>query len=174
MKEKSWNSKEYLGSVAPMVQGRNRLWWTVTALMIVCLYWLSNVVLWVPWSHSPRLGIVMMLTVNPLFWGVGIYTCLACRNGDENLMKKALNISLVAVGISLISDYFFFAVCMKSKDVWHVTTFYGYAWLVVLAFGEVFLFGKRLASKQYAVTKELLLSLVGCLLLLLFLLICLI
>lgn len=38
-------------------------------------------------------------------------------------MKKALFVSLVAVGISLLSDFLFFAVCMESKDVWHITTF---------------------------------------------------
>lgn len=32
---------------------------------------------------------------------------------------------------------------MKSKDVWHITTFYGYAWLAVLALGEAFLFSKK-------------------------------
>lgn len=174
MKDKGGDKKECLGAVVPMLQGGNRLWWTATVLMVVCLYWLSNVVLWLPWSYSPQLGIVMMLTVNPLFWGAGIYACLACRNGEGSLMKKALIVSLVSVAISLVSDYLFFAVCMKSKDVWHITTFYGYAWLVVLAFGEVFLFRKRLASKQYAVTGKLLLALIGCLLLLLFFLVCLI
>ena len=109
-------------------------------------------VLWVPWSHSPQLGIILMLTVNPVFWGVGIYVCLACESGVGNLMKKALLLALIAVGISLLSDYLFFAVYMKSKDVWHITTFYGYAWLAVLALGEAFLFSKKMMAKQYPVT----------------------
>lgn len=174
MKNERLNENESLKVVAQTEQSNNRLWWAVTILMILCLYWLSNVVLWIPWSYSPQLGIVMMLTVNPLFWGAGIYTCLACRKGDENLMKKALMISLVAVGISLISDYLFFEVCMNSKDVWHVTTFYGYIWLVALAFGEVFFLRKKLANRQFIATTKLLLMLIGGLLLLLFLLVCLI
>lgn len=148
-------------AITRMMQNRkkNLLWLAVTSLMVFCLYWLSNVVLWVPWSHSPQLGIILMLTVNPVFWGVGIYVCLACESGVGNLMKKALLLALIAVGISLLSDYLFFAVYMKSKDVWHITTFYGYAWLAVLALGEAFLFSKKMMAKQYPVTKRLFLVL---------------
>ena len=130
----------------------------------MCLYWLSNIVLWVPWSHSPRLGMLLMLTVNPLFWGIGIYACLSCGSNAGNLMKKALFVSLVAVGISLLSDFLFFAVCMESKDVWHITTFYGYAWLVILALGEAFFLRKSLLARCYVVTVRVLLVLVGILL----------
>ena len=136
-------------AITRMMQNRkkNLLWLAVTSLMVFCLYWLSNVVLWV------------MLTVNPVFWGVGIYVCLACESGVGNLMKKALLLALIAVGISLLSDYLFFAVYMKSKDVWHITTFYGYAWLAVLALGEAFLFSKKMMAKLYPVTKRLFLVL---------------
>ena len=84
---------------------QHQLWWIFTVLTVMCLYWLSNIVLWVPWSHSPRLGMLLMLTVNPLFWGIGIYACLSCGSNAGNLMKKALFVSLVAVGISLLSDF---------------------------------------------------------------------
>lgn len=50
---------------------------------------------------------ILMLTVNPVFWGVGIYSCLACTGGVDNWLKKALIVSLIAVGISLLSDYLF-------------------------------------------------------------------
>lgn len=79
-------------------------------------------------------------------------------------MKKALFVSLVAVGISLLSDFLFFAVCMESKDVWHITTFYGYAWLVILALGEAFFLRKSLLARCYVVTVRVLLVLVGILL----------
>lgn len=154
--------------VARLNKQKSQLWWTVTILMIMCMYWLSNVVLWVPWSHNPQLGILLMLTVNPLFWAAGIYICLASENRTGNLMKKALVVASLAVGISLISDYLFFAVYMGSKDVWHITTFYGYAWLAVLTFGEVLLLKKKLLTRQYAVPTRLLLILTLCLLFLLF------
>ena len=154
--------------VARLDKQKSQLWWTVTILMIMCMYWLSNVVLWVPWSHNPQLGILLMLTVNPLFWAAGIYICLASVNRTGNLMKKALVVASLAVGISLIFDYLFFAVYMGSKDVWHITTFYGYAWLAVLTFGEVLLLKKKLLTRQYAVTTRLLLILTLCLLFLLF------
>lgn len=76
--------------VARLDKQKSQLWWTVTILMIMCMYWLSNVVLWVPWSHNPQLGILLMLTVNPLFWAAGIYICLASENRTGNLMKKPL------------------------------------------------------------------------------------
>ena len=153
--------EDNIEAITRMMQNRkkNLLWLAVTSLMVFCLYWLSNVVLWVPWSHSPQLGIILMLTVNPVFWGVGIYVCLACESGVGNLMKKALLLALIAVGISLLSDYLFFAVYMKSKDVWHITTFYGYAWLAVLAFGEALLLKIKLMAKLFPVTKRLFLVL---------------
>lgn len=151
-----------------------QLWWGVTGLTMMVLYWLSNVVLWLPWSYNPQLGILMMLTVNPIFWGIGIYFCLVCGSNVESLVKKTLIISAIAVGVSLISDYLFFAVYMKSKDVWHITTFYGYAWLVVLAFGEAFLLRKRLKRRQFVASGKTLLLLVGGLSLLLLFLACLI
>lgn len=157
-----------------MKNKKKQLWWPFTILMIVCLYWLSNVVLWIPWSRSPELGMILMLTVNPVFWGVGIYSCLACTGGVDNWLKKALIVSLIAVGISLLSDYLFFAVLMKSKDVWHITTFYGYAWLVILAFAEALLFRKRLERRQFAATSNLLLMLISGLLVLSIILVCLI
>lgn len=157
-----------------MKNKKKQLWWPFTILMIACLYWLSNVVLWIPWSRSPELGMILMLTVNPVFWGVGIYSCLACAGGVDNWLKKALIVSLIAVGISLLSDYLFFAVLMKSKDVWHITTFYGYAWLVILSFAEALLFRKRLERRQFAATSNLLLMLISGLLVLSIILVCLI
>lgn len=157
-----------------MKNKKKQLWWPFTILMIACLYWLSNVVLWIPWSRSPELGMILMLTVNPVFWGVGIYSCLACTGGVDNWLKKALIVSLIAVGISLLSDYLFFAVLMKSKDVWHITTFYGYAWLVILSFAEALLFRKRLERRQFAATSNLLLMLISGLLVLSIILVCLI
>ena len=150
--------------VARLDKQKSQLWWTVTILMIMCMYWLSNVVLWVPWSHNPQLGILLMLTVYPLFWAAGIYICLASENRTGNLMKKALVVASLAVGISLIFDYLFFAVYMGSKDVWHITTFYGYAWLVILALGEAFFLRKSLLARCYVVTVRVLLVLVGILL----------
>lgn len=165
------NKKEMMRAARLIPGSAGKLWWATTVLLILCMYWLSNVVLWLPWSYNPDLGILLMLTVNPVFWGVGIYRCLACKGGMENLVKKTLVVALIAVGISLVSDFFFFAVFMGSKDVWHITTFYGYAWLVVLAFGETFLFRKRLAARQVVATQKTLFILSACLLLLLSLLI---
>ena len=53
---------------------------------------------------------------------------------------------------------------MESEDVWHITTFYGYAWLVILALGEAFFLRKSLLARCYVVTVRVLLVLVGILL----------
>ena len=102
--------EDNIEAITRMMQNRkkNLLWLAVTSLMVFCLYWLSNVVLWVPWSHSPQLGIILMLTVNPVFWGVGIYVCLACESGVGNLMKTVFcigrfPISVIAVFVLSIS-----------------------------------------------------------------------
>lgn len=116
---------------------QHQLWWIFTVLTVMCLYWLSNIVLWVPWSHSPRLGMLLMLTVNPLFWGIGIYACLSCGSNAESDEEGVVCI-IGCCGNIFTFGFSVFAVCMESKDVWHITTFYGYAWLVILALGEAF------------------------------------
>ena len=144
---------------------QHQLWWIFTVLTVMCLYWLSNIVLWVPWSHSPRLGMLLMLTVNPLFWGIGIYACLSCGSNAGNLMKKAFVCIIGCCGnIFYFRIFCFLSVCMESKDVWHITTFYGYAWLVILALGEAFFLRKSLLARCYVVTVRVLLVLVGILL----------
>lgn len=135
---------------------QHQLWWIFTVLTVMCLYWLSNIVLWVPWSHSPRLGMLLMLTVNPLFWGIGIYACLSCGSNAGNLMKKALFVSLVAVGISLLRIFCFCSMHgVKGCMAYHY--FYGYAWLVILALGEAFFLRKSLLARCYVMTVRVLL-----------------
>ena len=53
---------------------QHQLWWIFTVLTVMCLYWLSNIVLWVPWSHSPRLGMLLMLTFCSMH---GVKGCMA-------------------------------------------------------------------------------------------------
>ena len=47
---------------------QHQLWWIFTVLTVMCLYWLSNIVLWVPWSHSP-VGYVADAYCKPSFLG---------------------------------------------------------------------------------------------------------
>lgn len=48
---------------------QHQLWWIFTVLTVMCLYWLSNIVLWVPWSHSPPVGYVADAYCKPSFLG---------------------------------------------------------------------------------------------------------
>lgn len=126
-----------------------------TVLMTLLLYWLSNLILWVPWSISPLWGMTLMLTLNPLIWGVGEYACLM-RFPGQHEWKNTLAVSLIMVGLSVISDYLFFDVALHSNDVWHPTTFYGYAFVGTLPFVIRLMFRRRLrAHPKGAEKKEL-------------------
>ena len=79
-------------------------------------------------------------------------------------MKKALFVSLVAVGISLLSDFCFLQYAWSQRMYGISLLFYGYAWLVILALGEAFFLRKSLLARCYVVTVRVLLVLVGILL----------
>ncbi len=112
------------------------------------LYWTGNIILWYPWSISANLGIAMMLTIMPLFWGFGIYLCLIRYNGKNILTGSALT-SLTMVVSSVILDYFFFGILRGAwNDLYKPTTFYGYGFLALLPFIELLLFRKVILRKK--------------------------
>lgn len=111
-------------------------------------YWASNLLLWFPWSINTNLGIAMMLTVAPLLWGIGVYNCLIRYQG-KNLIRGAIINSVLLLVIAAILDYVFFGIIRKAiKELYHPTTFYGYAFLVSLPFVEFLLFKKLIHQKR--------------------------
>ena len=51
------------------------------------VYWMSNLILWFPWSISPWLGMTLMLTVSPIIWMFSTFLCLRTFP-KENLIKN--------------------------------------------------------------------------------------
>jgi len=123
--------------------------WLLYSLAVVfTLYWTGNIILWYPWSISANIGIAMMLSIMPLLWGFGIYICLIHYNGKDLLMGCALTALIMVVG-SVILDYIFFGLIRGAwNDLYKPTTFYGYGFLVILPFIELFLFRKIILRKK--------------------------
>jgi len=125
----------------------NLKWFLLNLTVSFSFYWLSNLVLWFPWSINPNLGITLMLTIAPLLWGVGIYFCLIRYPGDK-LIKGAIFNSFILLVNAVIQDFIFFWLIRKAiHDLYQPTTFYGYAFLMTLPFIEIIIF-KNLIIKQ--------------------------
>ncbi|WP_445385786.1 hypothetical protein ACT6NV_02995 [Robiginitalea sp. IMCC44478] len=130
-------------------------------LYVFCLgfavYWASNLLLWFPWSYSPSLGIILMLSVLPFLWMYAIFLALKTFP-DKHLFKGALSISLILLLSAVVMDYIFFGLIRNAmEELYHPTTLYGYAFLLVLPFIVGLIFKKRImririeASKSMAV-----------------------
>lgn len=112
------------------------------------VYWLSNLILWLPWSVSPWLGMTLMLTVSPIIWAFSTFLCL--RTYPKNrLINGAVINGLIFLSIAVITDYFFFGLIRNAMDeLYHPTTLYGYAFLVCLPFLVVLGFSKRIENNK--------------------------
>ncbi len=125
-----------------------RKWLFYNLTVGFALYWTGNIILWYPWRINANLGITMMLTIMPLFWGWGIYLCLIRYKGKNILTGSAL-IALSMLISSVIMDYIFFGLIRRTmNDLYKPTTFYGYGFLAMLPFIELLLFRKPLLRKK--------------------------
>jgi len=84
-----------------------------------------------------------------------MYLCLIRYNGKKLLTASALT-ALIMVVSSVILDYVFFGLIRNAwNDLYKPTTFYGYGFLAVLPFIELFLFKKIiLRKKRNVLTKD--------------------
>lgn len=128
-------------------------WFIYVILTALLLYWLSNLILWKIWSMSAVGGMTVMLTLNPLIWGVGEYACLRRFYGGSG-WKGAVLVAVIMIGLSVVSDYLFFDLGLHSTDVWHPTTFYGYGFVVVLPFLIRWMFRRRLLEGAKTVSRR--------------------
>lgn len=128
------------------------------------LYWTGNIILWYPWSVNANLGIAMMLTIMPLFWGLGIYQCLI-RYSGKNIVVAGIFTALTMLVSSIILDYIFFGLIRGAwNDLYKPTTFYGYGFLVLLPFIDLLLFKKNILRKRRNILVKdfIFLGIVGC------------
>jgi len=130
----------------------NTKWLLYNLTVGFALYWTGNLLLWFPWSINANLGIVLMLTIMPILWGVGIYYCLISYTGRDILTGAIIN-SVIMLVSAVVSDYLFFGLIRGAMDdLYQPSTFYGYAFLVMLPFFEL-LFFKRLIIRKRAPLK---------------------
>jgi len=121
--------------------------------LVVCfaVYWLSNLVLWYPWSINEKLGQILMLTVNPLFWGFASYICIISYP-KANSMNGVLLTSLIFVLEAIGSDFVFFVVIRNAiNKLLQSTTFYSWGFVLLLPFIVYLLFRKRIKKNKKTV-----------------------
>lgn len=123
-------------------------WLLYTITIGFALYWLSNLLLWVPWSYAAWLGMTIMLTVSPVIWGYGVYKSLIKFPGHK-LLYGAFVISIVFTSCSVVADYFFFVLIRDAKEqLYHPTTFYGYAFVFTIPFLEILFLRKSISGNR--------------------------
>ena len=142
-------------------------WVFYTIVIAFALYWLSNLVLWFPWSFATWLGVTVMLTLSPVIWGVGVYRSLLKFPGP-GLLPGAGIIAIVFTLFSVASDYFFFVLIRGAKEaLYQPATFYGYAFVFSIPFLEVLFFHKAIIRHKTSLeSKDFLLPAIlgmGCL-----------
>ena len=132
----------------------NSTWIIYNFLVAFSFYWAANLLLWIPWSIDPKLGMAMMLTIAPFLWGLGVYLCLARFPGEKMLKGAAYNASILVV-VAVVMDYIFFGLIRDAmQELYHPTTFYGYGFLVALPFIELLIFTKHFARHEKETQKK--------------------
>lgn len=124
--------------------------------VVVCfaVYWLSNLVLWYPWSINQTLGQILMLTINPLLWGFASYSCII-RYPKPGVINGALLNSLIFVIEAIVSDLIFFVAIRNAADkLMHITTLYAWGFVMFAPFVMYLLFPKLITRyrKQLAIS----------------------
>ncbi len=130
------------------MKSENSKWILYNIIICFAVYWLSNLILWYPWSVNETLGQILMLTVNPLLWGFASYSCII-RYPKSSLIIGVLLNSIVFVIEAIVSDLIFFVVIRNAKDkLMHVTTFYAWGFVACLPFIIYFLFRKNILRNK--------------------------
>lgn len=123
-------------------------WLLFVAIVAFSFYWTANVLLWLPWSINPTLGMVLMLSLAPFLWGLAVYLCMVRYTG-EKLVRGAIYTSLVLLGMAVVMDYLFFGLIRGAMDeLYHPTTLYGYGFLLALPFLGILFFKNLLQRKK--------------------------
>jgi len=130
----------------------NTKWILFNLTVAFSLYWAGNLLLWFPWSINANLGIGLMLTIMPLLWGIGIYNCLIRYKG-EKVLTGVIITSITMLVSAVVSDYIFFGLIRGTMDdLYQLTTFYGYGFLIIMPFLELQFFKKLIIKKRCPLT----------------------
>ncbi len=117
------------------------------------VYWMSNFILWFPWSVNPLLGMTLMLTVSPIIWTFSSFLCIRTFP-KKNIMIGAMYNSLIFLVFAVLMDYVFFGLIRNAMEqLYHPTTFYGYGFVASLPFIVAFGFRRTLEKKRRDTSK---------------------
>ena len=136
------------------VKSETSKWILYNIVVCFAVYWLSNLVLWYPWSVNETLGQILMLTMNPLLWGFASYSCII-RYPKPGIINGVLLNTLIFVVEAIASDLIFFVVIRNSRDkLMHVTTLYAWGFVMFFPFIIFFVFRKLIIrnKKQLAIS----------------------
>ncbi len=130
------------------MKSENSKWILYNIVICFAVYWLSNLILWYPWSVNENLGQTLMLTINPLLWGFASYNCIV-RYPKASIINAVLLNSIIFTVEAIVSDLIFFVVIRNAKDkLLHVTTFYAWGFVACLPFIVFFLFKKLIVRNK--------------------------
>lgn len=123
-------------------------WFLYLLILGFAAYWASNLILWFPWSYSAALGMTLMLTVTPVLWAYITFMALKTYPKEE-LLKSSLIIAFVFLFLAALMDYIFFGLIRNAmEDLYHPTTFYGYAFLVCWPLILAFILKKKIQTRK--------------------------
>jgi hypothetical protein len=114
------------------VKNHSKKEYLLFALVGFSAYWFANAVLWIPWKINQLFGIVMMLLIVPILWGLSTLYCLIHIPIERRKNAKFI-IAIIFLFVSVVSDYFFFAIWRGiPEELYHPTTFAAYALIAIL------------------------------------------
>lgn len=132
-------------------------WYIYAVSVTVALYWMSNAIIWIPWTYSPTAGMIVMLTVAPVLWFVGVRRILSKR-AALTPWRKTIGSILVLLVVSIVSDLVFFGWIRHAMDqLLHPTTYAGYGILVLIPlvhhiyFRDVYARNDPIPDREFAV-----------------------
>jgi hypothetical protein len=89
----------------------------------------------------------MFIAITPI-WIYAIYKCLIRYRGRK-FIHGAIYTSLIFSSVAIVLDYIFYGVIRDAmSELYHPTTLYGYAFLIVLPFIEFQILKKRPVKKN--------------------------
>lgn len=123
-------------------------WITYNLVVCFAVYWISNLILWYPWSINETLGQILMLTINPILWGYASYTCII-KYPKTNVLNGVLYNSMIFITEAIFSDLIFFGIIRRSMEkLMQITTLYAWCFVMCLPFIIYFLLPKSIKKNK--------------------------
>lgn len=106
------------------------------------LYWVSNILVILPWLLSKTLGIIAMF-LSTCLWGYIVFYCLKhAPRKDWN--KDTISMALSFLFTAVIQDYFLYVLYRNIPDeLYESTTFLAYGFVLLMPFAVRYIFLRR-------------------------------